>query len=293
MAAGAWNLMMYRVRLGANRVLRAALLWSLLLLPFEALSGPAALADPAPLPSKVNALYRISFGLLGEIGYFQFKSIIDGEAYTLAAEARIDTAVFDYSGVMSSTGAVLSAVTKPIGYKFRYKQKALLGKKKVKSLDIAFKNSSVADVTFVPPEDRETKKIVPVTSEQLKYVLDPLSGVMALSLGNIDKPCDQMLPIFDGKQRFNLVFAPTGRSVGATADRVCRVRLVPISGHKKGEGADSVISGNIEVVMRRVPKANIMIPYRVTVPTIIGDAVLASEKVDITMPDRQRIALGR
>jgi hypothetical protein len=36
-----------------------------------------------------------------------------------------------------------------------------------------------------------------------------------------------------------------------------------------------------------------MIPYRVTVPTIIGDAVLASEKVDITMPDRQRIALGR
>jgi len=290
-AAGAWNLMMYRVRLGAYRALRAALLWTLVLLPFGALSGSAVLAGPAPLPSKVSALYRVSFGLLGEIGYFRFKSVIDGKAYILAAEAKIDTAVFDYSGVMSSTGAVLSAVTKPLGYKFRYKQKAILGKKKVRSLDIAFKNSSVTDVTFVPPEDREKDKIVPVTSEQLKNVLDPLSGVMALSLGNIDKPCDQTLPIFDGKERFNLVFAPTGHSVGAAADQVCRVRLVPISGHKKGEGASSVISGNIEVIMRRVRKANILIPYRVTVPTIIGDAVLASEQVDITMPDRQRFAL--
>jgi hypothetical protein len=293
MAARGWYLMMCRVRLGANRAFRAALLSSLLLLSFEALSAPAARADPAPLPSKVNALYRVTFGLLGEIGHFQFSSIIDGEAYTLAAEAKIDTAIFDYKGVMSSTGAVLSAVTTPLGYEFSYKQKAILGKKKVSSLNIAFKNARVKDVTFVPPEDREHKKIVPVTSEQLKNVLDPLSGVMALSLGNIDKPCDQMLPIFDGKQRFNLMFAPTGRSVGATADQVCLVRLVPISGHKKGEGADSVISGNIEVVMRRVPKANILIPYRVTVPTIIGDAVLTSETVDITMPDRQRIALRR
>jgi hypothetical protein len=71
------------------------------------------------------------------------------------------------------------------------------------------------------------------------------------------------------------------------------VRLVPISGHKKGQGADSVISGNIEVVLRPIAKANIVIPYRVTVPTIIGAAVLTSEQVDITMPDRQRIALRR
>jgi hypothetical protein len=293
MAARGWNLMTYRVRLGASRAFRAALLSSLLLPSLVALSAPAVRADPAPLPSKVNALYRVSFGLLGEIGYFKFKSNIDGEAYNLAAEAKIDTAIFDYRGVMSSTGAVRSDVAKPLGYKFRYKQKAILGKKKVRSLNIAFENARVQDVTFVPPEDREHDKIIPVTSEQLKNVLDPLSGVMALSLGNIDKPCDQMLPIFDGKQRFNLVFVPTGRSVGATADQVCRARLVPISGHKKGEGADSVISGNIEVVMRRVPKANILIPYRVTVPTIIGDAVLASETVDITMPDRQRIALRR
>ena len=54
-----------------------------------------------------------------------------------------------------------------------------------------------------------------------------------------------------------------------------------------------MISGNIEVTLRPIPKAHILIPSRVTVPTIIGSAVLTSDDVEITMPDRQRIALRR
>jgi len=282
--------MMYRVRLGASLTHHAALLLSLLLLASASPLGSAAYADSKALPSQVSAVYRISFGLLGEIGSFKFKSSVKGEAYSLAADATIDTAIFDYFGLMSSNGLVRAAVTKPADYQFRYRQKAFLGKKKAKSLSIAFNPAGVTNVTFVPP-DAPSKKAIPVTQEQLKNALDPLSGVMALSLGNLAKPCNQKLPIFDGKQRFDLIFTPTGRSSGP--GQVCHVRLVPISGHKKGEGANSVISGNIEVVLQAVPKANILIPYRVTVPTIIGAAVLTSEKIDITMPDRQRIALRR
>lgn len=293
---------MHQVRLGAKSTLRAALVWTLLLAPFAPLLE-AAKADPGTLssrdlpstdlPSHVKAVYRVSFGLLGDIGHFKFTSDLEGDAYTLAANAKIDTAVFDYSGKMSSTGSVRAASAKPNRHKFRYRQKALFGSKKVKSLRITFNGSGATKVDFVPPENRSKKKgIVHVRKEDLKEVLDPLSGVLALSLGDIDRPCRRKLPIFDGKQRFDLVFAPTGRVVGGGSP-VCRVRLIPISGHKKGEGADSVITGDIEVVMRPVPKANIVVPYRVTVPTIIGSAVLASEKVDITMPDRQRIALRR
>jgi hypothetical protein len=42
-----------------------------------------------------------------------------------------------------------------------------------------------------------------------------------------------------------------------------------------------------------VPKANVVNPNRISVPTSIGTATLTSEKVDITMPDQQRIALRR
>jgi hypothetical protein len=245
------------------------------------------------LPAQVKAVYRISFGMLGEIGTFKFSSGIEDEAYTLTAQARIDTAVFDYAGFMTSTGSVFSTDAKPADYTFRYKQKAVLSKKKAKSLSIAFDRKGVKDVVFVPPE-RASPKAIPVTEEQLQNVLDPLSGVMALSLGNLDRPCEQRLPIFDGKQRFDLLFTPTsGRPQKPGGDWLCHVRLIPISGHKQGQGQDSVITGAIEVLLRPVPKANILIPYRVTVPTIIGAAELKSEKVDITMPDQQRIALRR
>lgn len=283
--------MLYRVQLGALLTRCKALAILLLLLALPGICAPAH-ADPRVLPSQVSALYRISFGLLGEIGAFQFKSTIDGDTYALAANAKIDTAVFDYSGAMSSNGSVQASVAKPDGYQFSYKQKAVLGKKKIRSLNIAFDPSGVKDVTFVPP-DEPSNKAIPVTREHLRSALDPLTGVMALSLGNIKRPCEQKLQIFDGKQRFDLLFSPTGRRDGPGPGQVCRVRLVPISGHKPGEGSDSVISGNIEVVLRPIPKANILIPYRVTVPTIIGAAVLTSEQVDITMPDRQRIALRR
>lgn len=255
-----------------------------------------ATADPAQelLPALVVAKYRVSFGLLGDIGHFAFRSDLEGEAYTLAANAKIDTAVFDYRGKMSSSGLVRAADAKPARHKFSWRQKAFLGKKKKKSLSIAFNGAGATKVDFVPHQDRSKKKgIVKVRPEHLENVLDPLSGILALSIGDFDRPCDRRLPIFDGKQRFDLVFSQRRRTQGRAAPAVCHVRLIAISGHKKGEGADSIINGDIEVVLQPVPKANILVPYRVTVPTILGSAVLASEEVDITMPDRQRIALRR
>lgn len=278
--------MIFRFRRGA---LGALALVPVTLLVFGDVSVGAAAAGKGPLPVNVDAVYRVSFTALGDIGHFQFNSKIDGDAYTLSANAKIDTAIFDYRGDMASKGAVTETgvTARPADYTYNYKQKTFLKKKKVKTLNIAFTGPSVGKVT---PYDPPSHKAVPVTPEQLKNVLDPLSGVMALSLGSMSNPCAQRLPIYDGKQRFDVVFTPARR---AGADHVCNVRLVPVSGHKPGEGSASVVNGNIELVMRPVPKANIVIPYSVSVPTIVGTATLTSDRVEITMPDQQRIALRR
>lgn len=251
--------------------------------------GSAQAGERSNLPVNVDATYKVKFTALGDIGHFRFNSKIEGEAYTLQAEAKIDTAVFDYRGNMTSKGAITATgiTAQPADYTYNYKQKTFLKKKKIKALNIAFTGPSVGKVT---PYDPPSPKAVPVTPEQLTHVLDPLSGVMALSLSDLKNPCDRKLPIYDGKQRFDVVFTPARR---AGADHVCNVRLVPISGHKPDGGSLSVVNGKIELVMRPVPKANIVIPYSVTVPTIVGTATLMSEKVDITMPDQQRIALRK
>jgi len=278
-----------------NRVWLAAGRW---LAPFAAVAfgalflagGAVAQRAPGrPLPANVDAVYRISFTALGNIGHFQFNSQVSDDSYRLTANAKIDTAIFDYKGDMKSEGVITPTgiQAQPRDYTFHYRQKTFLKKKKIKALNIAFNGPAVRAVT---PPDPLSPKAVPVTPEQLRNVLDPLSGVMALSLADISKPCEQKLPIYDGKQRFDIVFKPLRR---AGADHICEVGLIPVSGHKPGEGSTSVVNGKIELVMRPVPKANVVIPYSVSVPTIVGTATLTSERVDITMPDSQRIALRR
>jgi hypothetical protein len=278
--------MRYGVRPLGSRSRTAALLSTFLL--------PLALAVPAvaggPLPAHVVASYKISFGVLGKIGTFNFKSDVSGEVYNLSADANIDTSVFDYNGAMTSLGSVLVNTPVPSNYTFKFKQKALLSSAKSKSLSIGFDPSGVRSFKWVPPDDYPPG-FIPVTQAQLHDVLDPLTGVMSLSVGDIAHPCDRRLPIFDGRQRFDLVFTPANKPISPAADQICHVKMVSISGYKPGEGSESVLSGTIEVILRPVPKANIVIPYRVTVPTIIGAAVLTSEQADITMPDQQRIAM--
>ena len=280
--------MTYRVRPAAWRVL-AALVPAALVVTGSATIVTAQRAGKGPLPSTVDAVYKINFTALGDIGHFHFNSQVSGDTYVLTADGKIDTAIFDYRGDMKSRGSVIATGTgtQPADYTYNYKQKTFLKKKKLKSLNITFNGPSVAAVT---PPDPLSAAHVQVTPEHLKGVLDPLSGVMALSMGNLANPCAQKLPIYDGKQRFDLVFTPKGK---AGSDHVCNVKLVNVSGHKPGGGAGSVVNGNIELVMRPVPKANVVIPYKVTVPTIVGTAELTSERVDITMPDQQRIALRR
>jgi hypothetical protein len=280
--------MTYRVRPAAWRVL-AAIVPAALMVAASATTVTAQRAGKEPLPATVDAVYRISFTALGDIGHFHFNSQVNGDTYALTADGKIDTAIFDYRGDMKSRGTVIAAGTgtQPADYNYNYKQKTFLKKKKLKNLNITFNGPAVGTVT--PPENLSAPYVL-VKPEHLRNVLDPLSGVMALSIGNLADPCAQKLPIYDGKQRFDLVFTPKAK---AGSDHVCDVKLVNVSGHKPGEGAGSVVNGNIELVMRPVPDANVAIPYKVTVPTIVGTAELTSERVDITMPDQQRIALRR
>src|SRR4029079_8186153 len=230
---GHWGIMTYRIAEAARGRL-AALIPAALILAF----APPALAQRAgPLPATVDATYRINFTALGDIGHFHFISSINGETYSLSADARVNTAILEYDTGMGSRGTLAAGKTKPTGHNFSYRQKTLLKKKKKGTLNMAFDGAAVTNVSFVPPDSPSTKAI-PVTQDQLKSVLDPLSGVMTLSLVKASDPCVQKLPIYDRQQSLDIGFAPLRR---AGADHVCSVRMVPISGHKPGEGAASVI----------------------------------------------------
>lgn len=257
------------------------------------LALPVSAVAESTWPDKVTAKYKVTFNGI-DIGDFRFDSSMKPrDTYSLAGRAKLSLLMgaLKWTGKTSSTGSVAGGEPEPAEHTFQYK-----GNKKSNSLTMSFANGRVAKTAFDPPRS-PSRKNVPLTEKHLEGVLDPLSAVMAMTRGRADKPCDQTIPIFDGKQRFDLKLSfdrrqrikearPSGEPEVAY---VCSVRYIPIAGHKKDNEMIASLAGNkgIELVLRPIPSANILIPYRVTIPTFLGPIVLTSQRVEITTGMRQ------
>lgn len=253
------------------------------------------LADATPpsraWPASVNAIYKVTFNGF-DIGDFKFNSSVHGQTYALSGHAELSAllGMFRWTGLTHSSGAVAGEMPKPAGYTFDFRANSRAG-----SIKMSFAEGAVSSVSSVPPSPF-APGTVPVRDQHLKNVLDPLSAVMALSRGRASNPCGRRLAIFDGKQRFDLLLsfrrqeriAETRPSGQPGIAYICRVRYVPVAGHKSDEETRQMAaSGGIEVALRPVPSANLLIPYQIKVPTIAGTAVLTAQRVDIVTTRRQ------
>jgi hypothetical protein len=246
-------------------------------------------------PSRVSASYKITFNGF-DVGNFQFESSVNGRSYALSGNAELSAllGIFKWHGATRSSGTIAGEAPKPANYTFDYKSNSKTG-----SVKLAFANGRVASTTLVPPSN-PSKNTVPVQEQHLDGVLDPMSAVMALTRGKVANPCGRRISVFDGKQRFDLVFSfrrqlkvteavPSGQPGIAF---VCRVRYFPIAGHKLDEqGQIKPGDSGIEVAFRPIPSANLLIPYQITIPTFVGSAVMTAQRVDITTPGMREIAL--
>ncbi|MFO7297048.1 MAG: DUF3108 domain-containing protein [Pseudomonadota bacterium] len=258
------------------------------------LCAPAAVADPST-PSKVSARYKIYFNGI-EIGSFQFESNSDSAKYSLAGRAKLSAllGILKWSGALRSEGTLARGEPLPSDYFFRYKSSSDSG-----SVTMSFDKRRVAETKLEPPPS-PSKSRVPLTEEHLKDVFDPMSAVLAMTTGGLDNPCERKVAVFDGKQRFDIVLTfrrkesikeaqPSGEPAVAF---VCGVRYIPIAGHKKNNRMvrSLAASEDIEVALRPVPSANILVPYEISIPTIAGPAVLKSQRVEI-LTGMKQIAL--
>jgi len=83
--------------------------------------------------------------------------------------------------------------------------------------------------------------------------------------------------------------APSGQPNIA---HVCRIRYVPIAGHKLDNETRFMAANNdIEVALRPIPSANVLVPYEINIPTMGGAATITSKRVEIISPGKPQIAL--
>src|SRR5262245_9659832 len=263
-----------------------------------ALCGLVATASPAAAeswPAAVRAVYDVNFNGLN-VGTFEFESQAEQESYTLIGNAKLSILLgtFTWDGFTRSFGSIVDQSPKPAAFTFDYKSSAKSG-----STRMEFADGGVTEVKNLPvtPNKGET---IPVREQHLKGVLDPLSAIMAMSRGSSSNPCERRVPIFDGRERFDLVLSPKGETKVTEQQpsgqpgmaHVCRVRYLPIAGHKVDSDTKYMAANDaIEVMLRPIPSANVFVPYQVVIPTMAGTATIVSKRVDIILNGKPQIAL--
>lgn len=244
-------------------------------------------------PSHMKADYDISFNGFS-VGTFAFQAEAGGQVYTVSGNAKLSLLLgaLTWKSEIRTVGSVVKDAPKPGGYTFD-----IVSGSKAISTRMGFEDGMVSSVANFP-EALHTSPVVPLKPQHLQGVVDPMSAMMQLAYGS--NPCDRRLPIFDGRERFDLVFSRKGEtriseqqpSGQPGTGLVCRIRYVPIAGHKVDEGTRFMANTDeIEVVLRPIPSAKIYVPYQVTIPMPVGSAKLTSKRVEITQTGRPRIAL--
>lgn len=244
-------------------------------------------------PASVRADYDVSFNGFA-VGSFQFQAEAERQNYTIAGNANLSflLGAITWKSELRAVGALAKNAMKPAGYAFD----VISGSKAI-STRMGFEDGKVRSLSNLPPA-LHAQPIVPLKPQHLHGVVDPMTAMMLLAAS--DTPCERRIPIFDGRERFDLVFSRKGEtrisepsSKGGGMGHVCKVRYVPIAGHKAEDSGTRYMASNddIEVVLRAVPDAKLFVPYQITIPMPVGSAKLTSKRVEIALDGRRRFAL--
>lgn len=249
------------------------------------------LAEETPERAQIAATYRVDLAAFN-LGDFHFTAKLKGPAYELRAQGRfslISGMIYRASGRTTSTGKLSKVGAEPSRFTVTYK-----GGKKKEERRISFVDGAVDQVSIAPPK-KQNPRSVPVTADQLENVLDPLTATFLSvrfngSLNYLDI-CQQTVPVFDGRQRFDIILTPKrSERVDENAPTdlsgpfaVCRVKFVPIGGYRPDNPGIKFMTqtDDIEVWLVPLPRTDLYVPYRIVVPTTWGSGLITLSEIKL------------
>ena len=240
-----------------------------------------ALLPSGAWAASLDAAYRITLAGL-PLGSASLRlDVPDGRRYEIRLESGLKGlvgALVDGKGTATARGRIGHERPMPRAFLLdaRYYGTPL-------SERMALDDGDLGKVEIEPrPLDRPDR--VAAGPGDRKRVLDPLSAIVVRRVGKgVPTPaeCDRTLPVHDGTMRFDIVLSrgeALASDVPAFSGPVvaCRVRYVPVSGHRIGRPGMKFMEANDDMRVWLAPVAgtDLMAPVRISVDTGYGTALV-------------------
>ena len=254
--------------------LRTKLLLSCALVASAPLLASAAHAD------QVKARYAVT--LLGiPLGSASLDGDVGPGGYKVAVNAKLSglaAMVSSTRGAATAAGAYLKGAIIPSAY-----ANTSANSKETRTVRIAMQGGAVKGVDISPPMEPVPDR-VPLTEAHKRNIVDPLSALIMPVPGTdpVVGPaaCNRTLPVYDGFTRFDVSLSYAGTRRVQTKGYsgpvvVCNVRYTPIAGHRNRKSVQFMSENkDIQVWLAPVGPARVVVPYRISVATMMGATVI-------------------
>lgn len=251
----------------------------------------AAAFVAAAVPAGADVLHaRYSVSLLGlSIGAANYAVNFDNGAY----RAEVNTKLSGLAAIMSSSkGAANASGTLAPGRVVSSGYATTSANAELSRTVRMLFSAGVVKAVDISPPFQELPGRVPLTEASKVGVIDPLSAtLLPVAPGQPlvgPSACDRTVPIFDGFVRFNVNLTYVGtRQVAIKGYKgpvsVCAARYVPLAGHRPERSATKFMINNkqIEVWLAPIEKAGVEVPFRISVLTQIGTAVIEAQEMSV------------
>lgn len=224
------------------------------------------------------------------VGRGEFALDISDAGYAVVGSARVTgiaKLVSRGHGTVSAKGTFTGGQLSPASYVSNSESD-----KKKEDIRISFANNAVTSYSVNPPTE-ESKDRIPVREEHRTGVVDPMSAAIITVSGTADllspDNCKRTVSIFDGRQRYDLVFSferiDTAKDIKGYNGKllVCRVDYRPVAGYKPDKLNVKYMQDNknIFVWLAPVEGTRVLFPARVSIVTLIGIVVVQAENFEI------------
>lgn len=272
-------------------------------LPRPAFAGIAGLCAAAflmlaPLPAaaqgRLEAHYEASLAGI-QVGKGTWGIEVTEDFYSASAQGATAGLLKAFSGGTGSgaaQGRIINGALVPMNYV------ATMSSKKSETITINLANGGVKDFSIAPEPPVDADRIV-VTEAHKKGVVDPMTSSLVRVPGNGEvlgpEACRGGSSVFDGRLRYDLkldfkrmetVKAEKGYHGPAV---VCAVYFTPIAGYIPDRPVIKYLATErrMEIVLVPIAGTRVLVPFRLTIPTPFGAAVLeATQFVTTATPPR-------